>query len=73
MREFLKKFDDSYGRYVPSQTGNKKMAPTKPYVEFLVLYDLMMREAKLKMLNEYHVREIFIRSHLTRFFTTICS
>lgn len=54
-REFLKKFDDNYGRLVPSQTGNKMTPPTKPYVEFVVLYDLMKREAKMKMLNNYTV------------------
>lgn len=55
LREFLKKYDDSYGRYVPSQTGMKEKPPTKPYVEFTLLYDLMKREAQGMMWGEYHV------------------
>ena len=55
LEQFLRKYDDKYGRHVPSQTGEKKTPPTKPYVEFLVLYDLMKREAKSKTYSEYHV------------------
>lgn len=60
VREFLKKYDDSFGRHVPSQTGNKIKPPTKPFVEFLVLYDLMKRDAKTKMFSDYHVRELLL-------------
>lgn len=60
VREFLKKFDDKFNRFVPSQTGDRRMPPTKPFVEFLVLYDLMKREAKEKNYGEYHVREQFL-------------
>lgn len=58
VREFLKRYDDSFGRFVPSQTGNKVKPATKPYVEFLVLYDLLKRDAKEKMYSDYHVREL---------------
>lgn len=64
VREFLKKYDDSFGRFVPSQTGSKRQPPTKPFVEFLVLYDLMKREAKLKMYGDYHVRELLLMALL---------
>lgn len=41
----------------PMLTGNKKVPVTKPYVEFIMLYDLLKREAKNLMLHKYGVRE----------------
>lgn len=52
--EFLKVYDDFYGRNQPV-TGRKKIPPTKPYVQMLMLYDLLKREAKRLMLNKFEV------------------
>lgn len=52
VNEFLKVYDDSYGRYHPI-SGKKRIPPTKPYVEFLMLYDLLKREAKSLNLTIY--------------------
>ncbi len=41
----------------PMLTGNKKVPVTKPYVEFIMLYDLLKREAKNLMLHKYGVRD----------------
>lgn len=59
VNEFLKVYDDFYGRNQPV-TGKKKVPPTKPYVQLLMLYDLLKREAKKLMLNKFQVkRELF--------------
>ncbi|GAB0096735.1 hypothetical protein DMENIID0001_122940 [Sergentomyia squamirostris] len=52
VKEFLKVYDDQFGRNVAT-TGKKKVPPTKPYVEMVVLYDLLKREAKALMLNKF--------------------
>ncbi|KAJ6632957.1 hypothetical protein Bhyg_16057 [Pseudolycoriella hygida] len=52
VNEFLKVYDDFYGRNQPV-TGRKKVPPTKPYVQLLMLYDLLKREAKKQMLNKF--------------------
>lgn len=53
--EFRKVYDDFYGRNQPV-TGRKKVPPTKPYVQLLMLYDLLKREAKKLMLNKFQVK-----------------
>lgn len=55
VNEFLKVYDDFYGRNQPV-TGRKKVPPTKPYVQLLMLYDLLKREAKKLMLNKFQVK-----------------
>ncbi|CAO1415431.1 unnamed protein product [Diamesa serratosioi] len=37
----------------PMLVGRKKPPPTRPYVFFLMLYDLLKRESKTKMLHKY--------------------
>lgn len=54
VNELLKVYDDFYGRNHPV-TGKKKVPPTKPYVQMLMLYDLLKREAKRLMLNKFEV------------------
>lgn len=54
VNELLKVYDDFYGRSDPV-TGKKKVPPTKPYVQMLMLYDLLKREAKRLMLNKFEV------------------
>ena len=39
----------------PMLVGRKKPPPTRPYVFFLMLYDLLKRESKAKMLHKYGV------------------
>lgn len=39
----------------PMLTGKKKVPITKPYVEFLMLYDALKREAKTQKLHQYGV------------------
>lgn len=57
INEFRRLYDDFYGRVVSdgSQTGKKRIPPTKPYVQFLMLYDLLKREAKRLMLQKFEV------------------
>uniref|UniRef100_A0A1B0DP18 Uncharacterized protein n=1 Tax=Phlebotomus papatasi TaxID=29031 RepID=A0A1B0DP18_PHLPP len=52
VNEFLKMYDDHFARNIAT-TGRKKVPPTKPYVEMVVLYDLLKREAKTLMLNKF--------------------
>uniref|UniRef100_A0A1B0EWH9 Uncharacterized protein n=3 Tax=Lutzomyia longipalpis TaxID=7200 RepID=A0A1B0EWH9_LUTLO len=52
VEEFLKMYDDHFARNVAT-TGRKKVPPTKPYVEMVVLYDILKREAKALMLNKF--------------------
>lgn len=55
--EFRRVFDDFYTRvriFAPV-TGKKRIPPTRPYVLFLILYDLCKREAKRLGLQEYTV------------------
>lgn len=59
--EFRKIYDDSWAfRYKPL-TGKKKTPPTKPYVEMLLLYDLLKKDAKRLAFNKYNVskRQIY--------------
>lgn len=55
--EFRRVYDDFYTRvriFAPI-TGKKRIPPTRPYVLFLILYDLCKREAKRLALQEYTV------------------
>lgn len=47
---FLRGYDDNYGTSI---TGKKRVPPTKPYVEFLLIYDLLKRDAKALNLSKY--------------------
>ncbi|XP_055841309.1 uncharacterized protein LOC129908671 [Episyrphus balteatus] len=49
---FLRSYDDKYGTK-NSITGKKRIPPTKPYVEFLLIYDLLKRDAKAFNLSKY--------------------
>lgn len=55
VNEFLKVYDDFYSQRNQPVTGRKKIPPTKPYVQMLMLYDLLKREAKKQMLNKFVV------------------
>ncbi|KAM7361995.1 ecdysone-inducible gene E3 [Cochliomyia hominivorax] len=62
---FLRLYDDNYGRAIfdadsamdrwstTSTAGKKRVPPTKPYVEFLLVYDLLKRDAKSSNLSKY--------------------
>ncbi|XP_036341816.1 uncharacterized protein LOC118751156 [Rhagoletis pomonella] len=62
---FLRLYDDNYGRATfdsdnaldrwssTSTAGKKRVPPTKPYVEFLLVYDLLKRDAKAANLSKY--------------------
>lgn len=62
---FLRIYDDNYGRAAfdpdaamdrwssTSTAGKKRVPPTKPYVEFLLVYDLLKRDAKAANLSKY--------------------
>ncbi|XP_013104163.1 uncharacterized protein LOC106084786 [Stomoxys calcitrans] len=62
---FLRLYDDNYGRATidsdtamdrwstTSTAGKKRVPPTKPYVEFLLVYDLLKRDAKSSNLSKY--------------------
>lgn len=62
---FLRLYDDNYGRATfdadsamdrwssTSTAGKKRIPPTKPYVEFLLVYDLLKRDAKSSNLSKY--------------------
>ncbi|KAH8382751.1 hypothetical protein KR009_005123 [Drosophila setifemur] len=62
---FLRLYDDNYGRAAfdvesamdrwssASIAGKKRVPPTKPYVDFLLLYDLLKRDAKANNLSKY--------------------
>lgn len=52
VRVFLSKYDDSF-RYQLSSAGKKKVPPAKPYVEFLILYDVMKRDTKAAKLENF--------------------
>ncbi|XP_055374923.1 mucin-3A [Condylostylus longicornis] len=52
INEFLKIYDDNFGR-LNSITGKKRIPITKPYVEFLMLYDMLKRDAKAMNLSMY--------------------
>lgn len=55
VNEFRKLYDDSWAyRYQPL-TGKKKVPPTKPYVEMLLLLDMLKRDAKRLNLNKFQV------------------
>lgn len=49
---FLSKFDDSV-RYQLNSAGKKKVPPAKPYVEFLILYDVLKRDTKAAKLDNF--------------------
>lgn len=66
--EFRKIYDDSWAfRYKPL-TGKKKTPPTKPYVEMLLLYDLLKKDAKRLAFNKYNVRQIYRKGKLSIIF-----
>lgn len=67
VNEFLKVYDDFYGRQNQPVTGRKKIPPTKPYVQMLMLYDLLKREAKKQMLNKFVVIVLFVICIYTQF------
>ncbi|XP_043951562.1 mucin-5B [Drosophila biarmipes] len=62
---FLRLYDDNYGRAAfdvesamdrwstTSIAGKKRVPPTKPYVDFLLVYDLLKRDAKAANLSKY--------------------
>lgn len=62
---FLRLYDDNYGRAAfdfesamdrwssASTAGKKRVPPTKPYVDFLLIYDLLKRDAKAANLSKY--------------------
>ncbi|EDW83832.2 uncharacterized protein Dwil_GK13823 [Drosophila willistoni] len=62
---FLRLYDDNYGRAAfdfdlamdrlssDSTAGKKRVPPTKPYVDFLLVYDLLKRDAKAANLSKY--------------------
>ncbi|XP_016973191.1 uncharacterized protein LOC108040289 [Drosophila rhopaloa] len=62
---FLRLYDDNYGRAAfdfesamdrwssSSIAGKKRVPPTKPYVDFLLVYDLLKRDAKAANLSKY--------------------
>lgn len=53
--EFRKIYDDTWAYRYQTQTGKKKIPPTKPYVEMLLLYDLLKKDAKRLSFNKYNV------------------
>lgn len=62
---FRKIYDDSFERIryaalTGSQTGKKRIPPTRPYVLFLMCYDLLKREAKLLNLQDFSVCAMLI-------------
>lgn len=52
VRVFLSKYDDSV-RYQLNSAGKKKVPPAKPYVEFLILFDVMKRDTKAAKLEAF--------------------
>lgn len=56
VNEFRRVYDDFYGGG-PRQplTGKKRVPPTKPYVQMLMLYDLLKRDARRLQLNKFEV------------------
>lgn len=57
VNEFRRIYDDFFSRvriYSPV-TGKKRVPPTRPYVLFLIIYDLYKREAKRLALQEFTV------------------
>lgn len=57
INEFRRVYDDFYARirvFSPI-TGKKRVPPTRPYVLFLMLYDLCKREAKRLSLHDFEV------------------
>lgn len=57
VNEFRRIYDDFFSRvriYSPI-TGKKRVPPTRPYVLFLIIYDLYKREAKRLALQEFTV------------------
>lgn len=69
---FRKIYDDFFERIrfaalAGPQTGKKRIPPTRPYVLFLMCYDLLKREAKLLNLQDFVVsdRIINLRRHFS--------
>lgn len=67
---FRKIYDDFFERtrftaLAGPQTGKKRIPPTRPYVLFLMCYDLLKREAKLLNLQDFVVN--FPLSHRTQY------
>lgn len=52
VRVFLSKYDDSF-RYQLNSAGKKKVPPAKPYVEFLILFDVMKKDTKAAKLESF--------------------
>uniref|UniRef100_A0A1B0FRB3 Uncharacterized protein n=1 Tax=Glossina morsitans morsitans TaxID=37546 RepID=A0A1B0FRB3_GLOMM len=62
---FLRLYDDNYGQVIISShtstdpwsalsnAGKKREPPARPYMEFLLVYDVLKREAKTLSLNKY--------------------
>ncbi|EDV48213.1 uncharacterized protein LOC6553458 [Drosophila erecta] len=74
---FLRLYDDNYGRAAfgsesamdrwstASIAGKKRVPPTKPYVDFLLVYDLLKRDAKAASLSKYegYSEDLLIELH----------
>lgn len=58
VNEFRRIYDDYFARVrvFSPVTGKKRVPPTRPYVLFLMFYDLCKREAKRLNLQEFTVR-----------------
>lgn len=52
VKVFLSKYDDSV-RYQLNSAGKKKVPPAKPYVEFLILFDVLKRDTKAAKLEAF--------------------
>lgn len=49
----MRVYDDYNSRRPKPLTGKKKVPPTKPYIDMLMMYDLLKREAKKLGLQKY--------------------
>lgn len=55
VNEFLRVYDDNYYIKQHRFTGEKQKPPTKPFLDMIMLYDLLKREAKKLGLNKFEV------------------
>lgn len=53
VNEFLRVYDDNYNIKQHRFTGEKQKPPTKPFLDMIMLYDLLKREAKKLGLNKF--------------------
>lgn len=62
INEFRRVYDDFYARIraFSSITGKKRVPPTRPYVLFLMFYDLCKREAKRLSLHDFEVSSMLL-------------